>query len=109
MTEEFQYLRVIESAKLLSIKGATAYQEFIKHHAKCIDIRTCIDIAVEFLGLTGSVYTCTDADAASCRQRELPPSERQSGLVLEDAVNERGHHGLWLYPQSTAAPPAKSQ
>lgn len=72
-------------------------------------LRSYEPYAVEFLGLAGSVYTCTDADAASCRQRELPPSERNSGLVLEDAVNERGHHGLWLYPKSTAAPPAKSQ
>lgn len=72
-------------------------------------LRSYQPYAVEFLGLGGSVYTCTDASAASCQQRVLPSSERQSGLVLEDAVNERGHHGLWLYPTSTAAPPARSE
>lgn len=70
-------------------------------------LRSYQPYAVEFLGLSGSVYTCTDDDPASCHTRTLPDSDRLNGLMLEDAVNGRGHHGLWLYATSTASPPAR--
>lgn len=72
-------------------------------------LRSYQPYAVEFLGLSGSVYTCTDDDPASCHARKLPDSDRPNGLMLEDAVNGRGHHGLWLYPTSTASPPARAR
>jgi hypothetical protein len=62
--------------------------------------------AIEILPVAGSAWTCTDADAASCKSRPFPSSTRQPGLQLGSEINERGHHGWWLLDASTASPPA---
>ena len=62
--------------------------------------------AVEIMGIGGSVWICTGADTESCKARDIPASEREAGINLDDEVNERGHHGLWLLAQTTASTPA---
>ncbi len=63
--------------------------------------------AIEVMGVRGSMWICTDPDAASCKSRDIPPNKLEAGLVLEDAIGERGHHAHWWLGETTASLPAK--
>jgi len=63
--------------------------------------------AIEVMGVSGNMWICTDPDATSCKSRDIPANKLQAGLVLEDAVGDRGHHAHWWLPSTSAALPAK--
>lgn len=75
---------------------------FMGHHL--IDFQP---YSIEIMGVTGSVWICTGAEVASCKARDMPANALQPGLELGDALNDRGHHGMWLLPSVSASLPAR--
>lgn len=63
--------------------------------------------SIEIMGVAGSSWTCTGRTTDTCMARDMPANELQSGLLLGDDVNERGHHGHWWLAQVSASPPAR--
>lgn len=62
--------------------------------------------SIEIMGVAGSNWTCTGRTTDSCIARDMPANDLQPGLELGDAINDRGHHGHWWLPASTASAPA---
>ena len=61
----------------------------------------------------GTVWTCSSASVADCRQRDVKamgalPSGATSGIELLPELSPRGYDGLYATPTLTASPPARS-
>jgi len=63
--------------------------------------------SIEIMGITGSAWICTGPQVSDCKARDMPSNPMHAGLELGDEVNERGHHGKWWLPTSSASPPAR--